>query len=94
MSTDQCPVLLVHGWNSHPGIWNRLILRLSAASFTVWKFDHSTMDNTDIAKRATALKAYIRDMRDESGYTGPVDIVCHSVGTCITRYLLEVLTLR
>ena len=49
------------------------------------------MDNTDIAKRATALKAYIRDMRDESGYTGPVDIVCHSVGTCIIRYLLEVM---
>jgi len=49
------------------------------------------MDNTDIAKRATALKAYIRVMRDESGYTGPVDIVSHSVGTCITRYLLEVM---
>jgi len=49
------------------------------------------MDNTDIAMRAAALKAYISDMRDESGYTGPVNIVCHSVGTCITRYLLEVM---
>jgi hypothetical protein len=48
------------------------------------------MDNTDIAMRAAALKSYISDMRDESGYMGPVDMVCHSVGTCITRYLLEV----
>lgn len=91
MSAGQCPVILVHGWNSHPGIWNRLILHLSDASVTVWRFDHSTMDNTDIARRAAALKFYIRDMREESGYTGQVDIVCHSVGTCITRYLLEVM---
>jgi triacylglycerol lipase len=91
MSEGQCPVILVHGWNSHPGIWNRLVSRLSDASLTAWKFDHSGMDNTDIAERAAALNTYIRAMRDESGYAGPVDIVCHSVGTCITRYLLEVM---
>ena len=91
MSTGPCPVVLVHGWNSHPGIWNQLVPRLSAASVPVWKFDHTRMNNADILKRAGALALYITSMRDESGYTGPVDIVSHSVGTCITRYLLEVI---
>jgi len=49
------------------------------------------MDHADIVRRAAALQAYIHDMRDGTGYAGPVDIVCHSVGTCITRYLLEVM---
>ena len=49
------------------------------------------MGNADIVERAASLETYIRHMRDETGYTGPVDIVCHSVGTCITRYLLEVM---
>jgi hypothetical protein len=49
------------------------------------------MDNANISERAAALGAYISEMRDECGYRDQVDIVCHSVGTCITRYLLEVM---
>jgi triacylglycerol lipase len=33
---------------------------------------------------------YILNTREESGWSGPVDIVSHSMGTCIVRYLLEV----
>jgi len=28
MNGDRCPVILVHGWNSHPGVWKRLIVHL------------------------------------------------------------------
>ncbi|MEI7857407.1 MAG: alpha/beta fold hydrolase [Methanomicrobiales archaeon] len=90
MNPEPYPVILVHGWNSHPGIWNRLMPCLSKASIPFLKFDHSGMNSADISERATALEASINEMREECGYTGPVDIVCHSVGTCITRYLLEV----
>lgn len=90
MFREPFPVVLVHGWNSHPGIWNRLVLQLSGASIPYWKFDHSGMNGIDIAELAIALDESITDMRNDSGYTGPIDIVSHSVGTCITRYLLEV----
>jgi pimeloyl-ACP methyl ester carboxylesterase len=90
MFREPLPVMLVHGWNSHPGIWNRLVLHLSGASIPYWKFDHGGMTGSDIAELAIALDNSITDMRNDSGYTGPIDIVSHSVGTCITRYLLEV----
>jgi triacylglycerol lipase len=91
MSNEPYPVFLVHGWNSHPGIWNRLVPLLSDASIPFWKFDHTNMGNADLATRAAAMESYIRNKRDETGYTGPIDIVCHSVGTCIARFLLEVI---
>ena len=40
---------------------------------------------------AIALQDYIHAKRRETGYDGPVDLVCHSMGTCIARYLLEVI---
>lgn len=90
MNHDPYPVILVHGWNSHPGIWNRLAPHLVKASIPFLKFDHSDINGADISELAAALEISIDTMRDESGYAGPIDIVCHSVGTCITRYLLEV----
>lgn len=36
------------------------------------------------------LLRYLREIRTKNGWTGPIDIVCHSLGTCIARYLLEV----
>jgi triacylglycerol lipase len=91
MTSEPFPVVLVHGWNSHPGIWNRLVPCFSQASIPFWNFNHTDMGNADIMERAASLEAYITGMRDKSGYAGPVDIICHSVGTCITRYLLEVI---
>jgi pimeloyl-ACP methyl ester carboxylesterase len=91
MKTEHTPVVLVHGWKSHPGIWNRLTPRLEEASIPYWNFDHTGMGDTPLAAIALALQEFISTMRDEHAYVGPIDVVCHSVGTCISRYLLEVL---
>ena len=94
MTTDtpgtRIPAVLVHGWNSHPGIWNRLIPLLKEASIPFWTFDHTGMTGDTIPEIAMALGEFVGSMRDETGYTGKVDVVCHSVGTCIARYYLEV----
>lgn len=91
MQETHCPVVLVHGWKSHPGTWKRLITRLKSESITCWCFSHAEMTDTAPGVIAVALQEYIHTMREEAGYFGPVDIVCHSMGTCIARYLLEVI---
>jgi triacylglycerol lipase len=88
---DRIPAVLVHGWNSHPGIWNRLTPLLEAAAIPVWKFDHTGLRHESLPAIAVALSGYLAAKRAENGYDGPVDIVCHSIGTCAARYLLEVL---
>ena len=91
MTPAPVPVILVHGWNSHPGAWNRLGERLDAAGIPSARFDHSALRNADLAMIARELGAFIAGWRRQNDHAGPVDLVCHSVGTCITRYLLEVL---
>ena len=90
MSGDQYPVILVHGWNSHPGIWKKLVVRLEAAGILYGKFDHSGMKDLILPEISTALLDYMLAAREKSGWSGPVDVVSHSMGTCIVRYLLEV----
>lgn len=90
MTREPVPVILVHGWNSHPGAWNQLVLRLDKEGIPSARFDHTMMRDADLAMIARALGTFLSDWRRKTGHTGPVDIVCHSVGTCITRYLLEV----
>ncbi|MFA7562285.1 MAG: alpha/beta fold hydrolase [Methanoculleus sp.] len=85
------PVVLVHGWRSHPGIWNRLAPVLSDLKIPLWNFDHTALQNVGTETIALALRDYIHEKRVETGYAGPVDIVCHSMGTGIARYLLEVI---
>ncbi len=88
----KCPVVLVHGWKSHPGVWKRLVPQMESASIPYWVFDYSgMMSNTPLTEIAAAFGDYIALMREETGYAGPVDMVCHSVGGCIARYLLEVM---
>lgn len=85
------PVILVHGWNSHPGIWNRLIVRLTDAGIPYRSFNHSGMTGEPLPAIAAALGEYLDNIQKESGFDTEIDVVCHSVGTCIARYLLEVL---
>jgi hypothetical protein len=49
------------------------------------------MRGSPLPETAAALDEYLREMREENGWSGHIDIVCHSLGTCIARYLLEVM---
>ena len=91
MAADPVPVILVHGWNSHPGVWNRLIPRLDAARIPYSRFSHEKMAHESVPHIAGALRDHVRQYRDETGYDGALDTVSHSMGTCITRYWLEVM---
>ncbi len=91
MSAERYPVVLVHGWKSHPGVWKRLISRLEEQDLAVWSFDHAVMSGASTSEIAGALQDYIAEQRDHSGYGGPVDLVCHCMGTCIARYMIEVM---
>lgn len=91
MITEGRPVVLVHGWKSHPGIWGQLVERLADRSVPCWTFDHSRMKGAGLETIAGSLHEFIRETREETGFSGRVDMVCHSMGTGIARYLLEVL---
>jgi hypothetical protein len=49
------------------------------------------MSDPCLADIANALGDFIHQKRDETRYDGPVDMVCHCMGTCISRYLLEII---
>ncbi|MDD1708220.1 MAG: alpha/beta fold hydrolase [Methanoregulaceae archaeon] len=85
------PVILVHGWNSHPGVWKRLVARLDEESIPYRRFDHTGMRDKGLPDISRVLGEYLQRIQRECGWPGPVDIVCHSMGTCIARYLLEVI---
>lgn len=85
------PAVLVHGWNHHPGIWNKLSPLLEAQGIPIWKFDHSQLRDRTLPEIAAAFGEYLSEERQKTGYDGDVDIVCHSLGTCAVRYFLEVL---
>jgi len=91
MQRGRCPAILVHGWKSHPGVWKHLVPQIESAAIPYRTFDHSRMKGAPIAEIAAALRDHISQMREETGYAGPVDMVCHSIGGCIARYLLEVM---
>lgn len=88
---ERHPVVLVHGWNHHPGIWNKLVPLLEREGFPVWKFDFSGLSRPSIPTVAASFEGYLDTMRDESGWQGSIDVVCHSLGTCAARYYLEVM---
>ncbi|HNX17271.1 MAG TPA: alpha/beta fold hydrolase [Methanoregula sp.] len=91
MPDNHIPVVLVHGWKSHPGIWNRLTPRLKEEDISFWNFDYTSLNDASMEVIAGALRDYIATQREVQGYNGSVDVVCHSIGSCITRYLLEVM---
>lgn len=89
--SERHPVILVHGWNSHPGVWNRLSPLLEKDGVPVWKFDFSRLGRPSIPAVASLFGTFLDTRRDESGWQGDIDIVCHSLGTCAARYYLEVM---
>jgi pimeloyl-ACP methyl ester carboxylesterase len=91
MSNDTYPVILVHGWNSHPAIWYRLALRMKKAGFQCHIFNYSDKRGLPIEDIARLLLDYIREIRILSRWVRPVNIVAHSLGSLVVRYLLEVM---
>jgi triacylglycerol lipase len=90
MTVHTVPAILVHGWKSHPGIWKRLTPRLDDVGIPYWIFDYTALDGSSMEEIAGSLGEFITAKRKEDDYAGSVDIVCHSIGSCIARYLLEV----
>lgn len=91
MIEKPCPVVLVHGWKSHPRIWDQLVEVLEGRSVPCWTFDHSRMKGAGLETIAESLQEFMRELRKNMDFSGPVDIICHSMGTGIARYLLEVM---
>ncbi|MCE5297990.1 MAG: acetyltransferase [Methanoregulaceae archaeon] len=91
MEIRDCPVILVHGWKSHPGIWKRFLPLLADTSLPVWNFGYDGLNGASLADLAAALQQFICEKQDETGYEGPIDIVGHCMGTCVARYMLEVI---
>ncbi len=90
MNKSVCPVLLIHGWNSHPGIWKKMIAGLEAAGIPAWNFGYTENPDPHPVTVAEDLHDFIADMRSKNRYHGEIDIITHSMGTHITRFLLEV----
>lgn len=88
---EPCPVVLVHGWKSHPGVWKSLVRRLEEDSLECWNFSHREFRNAGAEEIGCSLRDFIFQMQEEREYSGPVDMVCHSMGAPIARYLLEVM---
>jgi len=92
-SPDQrnIPVILVHGWKSHPGIWKNLRTELNRHAIPNYSFSHTEMTDAGPKEIALALRDYIRTIHTTTECSGPVDIITHSMGGMATRYLLEVI---
>lgn len=91
MQNSKCPVLLVHGWKSSPKIWNELISKLESEKIPYWNFSHFRMKDSKPDVISEQLRDFIKERQIENNFFGYFDIICHSLGTCIVRYLLEVL---
>jgi len=61
---DQYTVILIHGWNSHPGIWKKLVVCLEAAGIPYGKFDHSGMRDSALPEISMALLGYLQIVRE------------------------------
>lgn len=85
------PVLLVHGWKSGPEIWKDLAKRLEEESIPYWNFSFTGIEHLGPVAVAGELRKFIHDTRARTSYDGYMDIICHSTGGFIVRYLLEVI---
>ena len=79
------------GGTATPGSGRSRLVRLDEEGIPYRRFDHTGMRDRGLPEISVALDEYLKKVRHECGWSGPVDIVCHSMGTCIVRYLLEVI---
>ena len=71
-----CPVVLVHGWKSHPGVWKPLVRRLEEEESVVcWNFSHYRMWNAGAEEIGRALMDFIYSKQQEYAYRGEIDML-------------------
>nr|WP_172635214.1 disaggregatase related repeat-containing protein [Methanomethylovorans hollandica] len=88
------PVVLVHGFMSSSETWVDMSSALQKNGFEVWNFDYgiySTQNPQDIAPK---LSDFIEGKRNDltyngQKYNGKIDIVCHSMGSIVSRLYME-----
>ena len=82
------PVVFVHGFWSGPETFEKLNKALKDESIDTWDtFDYNTF--FDPRDNAVHLQRYIAEKRDETGYSGPIDIIAHSMGGVVSRWYME-----
>jgi len=95
------PVVLVHGWTGQGSSWNSMIPKLQAQGLTVLDFDPNTSGvqamsyspsaGQHISLLAKQVQSRIQTALSNNGYasTQKVDIVAHSMGGLVSRFLIE-----
>ena len=95
------PVVLMHGWTGQGSSWNPMIPKLQAQGMTVLDFDptvagvqamsYSPSAGQHIPLLAKQVQSKIQTALANNGYasTQKVDIVAHSMGGLVSRFLVE-----
>lgn len=86
---DSTPIVLIHGLSSDPSVWTSFKTKLEEENIPVWLFDYQKVNQESPVVSAQLLSEYIAKMRKETGYTGKVDLVCHSMGGLVSRWYIE-----
>jgi PKD repeat protein len=84
------PVVLIHGLRSDGKVWDGLEGELKKNGIQSWNFEYNTAN--DPRDTAQKLDAFITEKRRTylpGGYSGKIDIVCHSMGSIVSRWWME-----
>ena len=99
--TAKLPIVLIHGWTGSASSWSSMIPKLQAQGFTVLDFNTSAAGTQALSYTPTSgqhIPAIAKQVQDKiqsalvaNGYaaTQPVDIVAHSMGGLVARFLIE-----
>ena len=90
MSTDLKPieqVVLIHGWISHPLLMKPLEWRLQRAGFATCNWGYRSLTRS-IQEHAQDFATYLHQL-DQAPGGGTFHIVGHSLGSIITRCVLQ-----
>ena len=95
------PIVLVHGWTGQGSSWNGMIPKLQAQGLTVLDFEPTVAGTQAMSYAPTAgqhipllaktVQSKIQTALANNGYaaTQKVDIVAHSMGGLVSRFLVE-----
>lgn len=82
------PVVLIHGTISSKTVWQNLVTALREDGFVVFAPDYGRHGTEDILQSAADIAAYIDQVLAATG-AAKVDIVAHSQGGLLARYLIN-----